>query len=212
MRKITHIAIHHSASSFGDVKTFRRWHTKGRGWSDIGYHAVVLNGCRQSGEPVSSAEIGALEPGRPIERVGAHVRGENTHSLGLCLVGNFEDGPPHPKQWHAATRQAAEWCRRFRVPPAKVLGHREFRLQATACPGRHLDMDRFRADVAALMAESPPPSTKPMPGETNHEREIRLARQQLMALGITDGSRPDYPVTRAELWVQLVRLQGVLGD
>lgn len=51
----------------------RRWH-KDRGWTDIGYHFVIRRD-------------GTLEAGRPIARRGAHARGHNDDSVGICLVG-----------------------------------------------------------------------------------------------------------------------------
>ena len=49
----------------------------GFGWDGIGYHKVIL----RSGE---------IENGRPEYWVGAHVKGENDVSLGVCLIGRDE--------------------------------------------------------------------------------------------------------------------------
>ena len=74
---IVHCADTPSHMDIG-VKEIRKWHTDskpdGNGWSDIGYHYVI----RRNGE---------LEIGRPIERSGAHTRGHNEDSVGICLVG-----------------------------------------------------------------------------------------------------------------------------
>lgn len=59
------------------VKEIREWHTKERGWSDIGYHLVIRRD-------------GAIELGRPINISGAHARGYNQISIGTCLVGRDE--------------------------------------------------------------------------------------------------------------------------
>lgn len=84
MRQITEIFIHCSAtqpkwmaanSCQQKVEEIRRWHTD-RGWSDIGYHFVVD---RQ----------GDVCVGRPVERVGAHAKGHNKNSIGICLIGGF---------------------------------------------------------------------------------------------------------------------------
>jgi N-acetylmuramoyl-L-alanine amidase len=84
MRQITEIFIHCSAtqpkwmaanSCQQKVEEIRRWHT-GKGWSDIGYHFVVD---RQ----------GEVCVGRPVERVGAHAKGHNKNSIGICLIGGF---------------------------------------------------------------------------------------------------------------------------
>jgi len=52
----------------------RRWHTQDRGWSDIGYHYLI-------------DRDGTVVEGRPIEKAGAHVKGHNSHSVGISLFG-----------------------------------------------------------------------------------------------------------------------------
>ena len=46
----------------------------GFGWDGIGYHKVINSD-------------GEIEDGRPEYWVGAHVRGLNDCSLGVCLIG-----------------------------------------------------------------------------------------------------------------------------
>ena len=54
----------------------RKWHLA-KGWKDIGYHFVIrLNG--------------AIEQGRPVEQVGAHVQGHNSTTIGVCYVGGVK--------------------------------------------------------------------------------------------------------------------------
>ena len=43
---------------------------------------------------------------------------------------------------------------------------------------------------------------------TEYEKEIQMAREWAMNKGISDGTRPNDPVTRAEVWVMLRRLEG----
>ena len=89
MREINLIVVHCSFTKPRDprqhpligVKAIRKWHTdpkpEGRGWRDIGYHYVIKRD-------------GTLQLGRPIEQSGAHVRGHNKHSIGICLVGGMD--------------------------------------------------------------------------------------------------------------------------
>ena len=72
-RDITKMIVHCSDSIDGDAKTFRQWH-KARGWNDIGYHFVI----RRDGE---------IEMGRMPSVQGAHTKGHNPDSIGVCLVG-----------------------------------------------------------------------------------------------------------------------------
>ena len=79
MRQINQIIVHCSATKWGQdigVKQIRKWHLE-RGWRDIGYHYVIrLNG--------------TIEAGRPLEQTGAHCKGQNKDSIGICLVGGLD--------------------------------------------------------------------------------------------------------------------------
>ena len=87
-----------------DAADIHDWHT-GRGWSGIGYHAVI----RRSG---------LIERGRPEYWEGAHVRGHNHHSLGVCLIGRDQ----YTKDQLDSLRQLLrDW--KIKYPDAVVLGH-----------------------------------------------------------------------------------------
>jgi len=77
MRKLRTIFLHHSESdidSHDNIETIREWHLQ-RGFSDIGYHFVITKN-------------GVVNIGRPIDKVGAHAKGYNSHSVGICLTGD----------------------------------------------------------------------------------------------------------------------------
>lgn len=76
MRTIRRIILHCAATRPEHNVTaaeIDRWHRE-RGWSGIGYHFLIQRG-------------GKLEYGRPVPKVGAHVRGQNADSIGICLAG-----------------------------------------------------------------------------------------------------------------------------
>ena len=76
MRNINEIIIHCAATPEGKnftVEQIRDWHVNGNGWRDIGYHFVIYLD-------------GSVHKGRPIEEVGAHCRGHNANSIGICSV------------------------------------------------------------------------------------------------------------------------------
>jgi N-acetylmuramoyl-L-alanine amidase len=81
MRFIDKVILHHAAHSFSDVSIqtardeINRWH-EARGWNGIGYHYI----CREIG-----GELEFLE-GRPLCQVGAHCRGQNLNSVGICVL------------------------------------------------------------------------------------------------------------------------------
>jgi|TARA_R100001440_G_scaffold8905_1_gene16734 N-acetylmuramoyl-L-alanine amidase len=85
MRDLNRIILHCSATREGkdfSVDTIRGWHVNGRGWSDIGYHWVIRLD-------------GSIEVGRPLEKSGAHTKGHNKDSVGVCYIGGCDaDGKP----------------------------------------------------------------------------------------------------------------------
>ncbi len=126
MRPIDLIVVHVSATppdmDIGAAE-IKQWH-KDKGWSDIGYHAVI----RRNGQ---------VEDGRPIKRAGAHARGFNAHSFGICLVGGVDqDGKP---DFNFTRHQMDSLLRlldviRNEFPDSETLGHRDLPGVSKACP------------------------------------------------------------------------------
>ena len=69
--KISHIIIHHSASSWGTSHTIDKWHRE-RGFSMIGYHFVILNNFPTHEDIVKCRAWdnldGYIVPARPLDR------------------------------------------------------------------------------------------------------------------------------------------------
>lgn len=127
MRTIKEIVLHCSATPPGmdiGVDTIRDWHVRGNGWSDIGYHYVVRLD-------------GMVEQGRAEERVGAHVKGHNSNSIGVCYVGGVDDnGEPKDTRTDCQKDQLIELLKQLKrkYPAAIICGHRDFAGVAKACP------------------------------------------------------------------------------
>ena len=118
-RRTDHIVIHCSAtppSSDIGIDEIRDWHTSPpRKWSDVGYHAVI----RRDGE---------IEFGRHFDEPGAHVKGHNYRTVGICLVGGVdEQGEPEnnftDEQFESARAIVATL--KLAYPFATVVGHRD---------------------------------------------------------------------------------------
>lgn len=127
MRKINWLVIHTAAtrpSMDVGAKEIRSWH-KAKGWSDIGYHYVIRRD-------------GRVEKGRPDTKMGAHVRGYNRDSLGVCLVGGVNERTLKPEsnytqaQWTSLEKLLRDLSTKH--PQANVRGHRDFPNVAKACP------------------------------------------------------------------------------
>lgn len=131
MREIKEIIVHCSASEFGNVDRIREWHTSApRNWSDIGYHYVINNGVVHKGEAVgTSVEDGFIEEGRELNRVGAHCRGHNRGSIGICLIGDKEFTA---KQMQALRDLVKGLQDQFGLSDKDVHGHYEY--SSKTCP------------------------------------------------------------------------------
>jgi len=136
MRLIREIIIHCSASTFGGAAVIDKWH-KERGWSGIGYHFVICNGSLTKGEYDPELD-GLTQYGRGIERAGAHARGHNAHSIGVCLIGvRHFTGP----QFQALQKLLNELMHRYGLRTSDLHCHYEYNHGKT-CP--NLDVSLIR--------------------------------------------------------------------
>ena len=127
MRKINSIYIHCSDTPNGrddKMEDIRGWHLA-KGWSDVGYHFVI--------------EIdGNIAKGRPVRRMGAHVKSQNPNSIGVCLVGRDEFNRNQIESLIKLINDLHEEYGRI-----AVLGHYESDSSKT-CP--NIDMPKFREE------------------------------------------------------------------
>jgi len=112
---VVHCAATPSTMDIG-ADEIRRWH-KERGWIDIGYHFVIRRD-------------GTVEKGRDIDAIGAHVRGVNQISIGICLVGIDEF---KVAQYESLKELIVSLLDEY--PDAQVKGHRDFPNVKKECPG-----------------------------------------------------------------------------
>ena len=115
--------IHHTATPpdrpAERVRNIDAYH-RSLGWDGIGYHFLI-------------AEDGQVFPGRPLDRQGAHVKGENGGNLGIAFIGTYADRPP-PEAALAAARRLLAWAfETWGFGPEAVYFHKD--LAATECPG-----------------------------------------------------------------------------
>ena len=115
MRKISLIVIHCSATRVDrdftakDVDTAHRY----RGFSCWGYHYYIC----KSGE---------VEPMRDEDTTGAHARGYNAISLGVCYEGGLDEcGRPADTRTYAQKCSLLDLLRQLKTdyPKAAIQGH-----------------------------------------------------------------------------------------
>ena len=122
-RRTDGIILHHIGGSDKEVSaaTVHQWHLR-NGWHGIGYHFMVH-------------KDGTIERGRPLNKTGAHCSGENDHTIGVNIVGNFQYARPTAEQILAAEILLSNLCTMYRLQPGMttIFGHRDF--NRTECPG-----------------------------------------------------------------------------
>lgn len=117
-RLINKIIVHCTATPEGRTETvasIRNMHLA-EGWADIGYHYLIgLNGERWYG--------------RNVNLVGAHCKGYNANSIGVCYVGgvdkNIKPKDTRTDKQKTALLKLLKELRRL-YPKAKIYGHRDF--------------------------------------------------------------------------------------
>ena len=117
MRNIDSIIVHCSATKAGQDFTAADidcWHRE-RGFNGIGYHYVI----RLDGK---------LEKGRDVALAGAHCKGWNERSVGICYIGGLdENGRPADTRTNAQKRVLYQIImdlqREYNI--LQVLGHRD---------------------------------------------------------------------------------------
>lgn len=142
MREINKIIVHCSDSDFGDAATIDHWH-KERGWDGIGYHYVITNGIIQPHTNYRLEHDGLIQVGRNIEKQGAHCRGENKTSIGICLIGRHHFTA---KQLYIALPNLLfYYMRKYGIDDSQVFGHRDFNKNKT-CP--NIDTALIRMQIS----------------------------------------------------------------
>ncbi|TCS79300.1 peptidoglycan recognition protein family protein [Pectinatus cerevisiiphilus] len=135
------IIIHHVGGTNRDVSAaeIHQWHLA-NGWAGIGYHYVIR-------------KDGTIERGRPRDVIGAHCYGYNKTSIGINLVGNFEEAYPTEAQLASGEQLTAYLCQLYRLNATDniIFGHRD--LNDTLCPGENLynQLEDFKQAVFAKL-------------------------------------------------------------
>lgn len=125
-REIRLLVIHCSATRSDRSFTaddLRRCHMA-RGFAGIGYHFYITRD-------------GELHVCRPAHQIGAHARGYNDHSLGICYEGGLDEhGRPCDTRTYAQRCTLLDLLRQLRTdyPQARIVGHNQLHGVRKACP------------------------------------------------------------------------------
>ncbi|XP_067275554.1 peptidoglycan recognition protein 5 [Pseudorasbora parva] len=123
------VVVHHTAlpqprDIVPQLAHIQRMHMQERGFDDIGYNFLI------SGD-------GVVYEGRGWGIVGAHAKDHNSYSVGIALMGNFNDELPSSASLLALLRLLHTGVLHGHVRPNfELIGHRD--VAKTECPGEHL--------------------------------------------------------------------------
>lgn len=151
---IAKFVIHHTAENLDSeqnrspkelMRAIYYYHTVTKGWGDIGYNFVI-------------DRAGNVYEGRAgYERnqripVGAHVAYRNIGTVGIALMGNFQEEEPTDAQLDVLALLIADLSQQIGSDPLgktrfwgketpNILGHRDLAVRGhgTACPGKNME-------------------------------------------------------------------------
>lgn len=132
---IDRVIIHHSASPAGKftLKDFANWHIDPNGRLKaprIAYHFGI--------EP-----DGKIYQTNKLTSLSWHAPNANTKGIGIVLNGNFEIEKPTDAQVRSL-KKLIRFLNKKIGRKLSVFGHKEIPGNATACPGRNINLAEFR--------------------------------------------------------------------
>ena len=156
MRLITMIVIHCSATRSNQdypVQQLYHDHVEVNHWRFIGYHYYI----RRSGK---------VETCRPLSVIGAHAKGHNAFSIGICYEGGLDEQGHYadtrtPEQKKAMAELIIRLKQQF-PSIVQLVGHRDLPGVQKACPcfdakplKKYLWKKSYEEEVPAAQKEQP---------------------------------------------------------
>lgn len=149
-REWKYIVLHHSATQEGNAASFNNYHKNKKKWKyGLAYHFVIGNG--------SQSKDGEIEEGPRWKKQihGAHTSSMayNKVSIGICLVGNFEEQTvPTERQLESLLSLVQYLCKRYDISVDNVIGHNQIKKGHTVCPGKNFPFDEFKRKLGQSLS------------------------------------------------------------
>jgi hypothetical protein len=143
-RKWKYVVIHHSGTANGSAKGMDRYHREERHMENgLAYHFVIGNG-----DGMGDGQI-AIGQRWKEQLDGGHLRSEaqNKYSIGICLVGNFDETKPTRKQMESLHALVDHLLDRCDLKPTAVKTHQQINVISTRCPGRLFPTRTFMKEL-----------------------------------------------------------------
>lgn len=131
MRPITEIIVHCAATKPSmDIGAdwIHKIHVQQNKWLDVGYHYIIRRN-------------GAQEDGRPMHQIGAHCKGHNSGTIGICMVGGLSETGQPENNFTTVQFQSIQLLIGYlkeRYPTiTKLSGHNDYANRACPCFNVH---------------------------------------------------------------------------
>lgn len=129
------IIFHHCARNIWSPEDINEYH-KERGFIGIGYHFYIR-------------KDGSIYKGRSEDAIGAHTKGENNNSIGICLEGNFENEDITKEQIESLSNLSIYIINKYEIKDMK--GHRSY--AETLCPGENFNEKEIKNNIIKKLRE-----------------------------------------------------------
>lgn len=218
---VRHAIVHHSAGSntstdfANTVRNIYLFHTQDRGWSDIGYNFLIArDGTIFQGRSFGDASL------ETDDIRAAHFCGQNSGTMGICMLGNFNTAIPTDTSVTSLVRLLSWKLDKENLQPfttyahpansnlGVIAAHRNG--CATECPGDNLYvmLDRIRLEVETYLEEGCSPPTPlafqvyPVPArnELNVSLPENRAPDRFLLINALGQSREVVAIPQDESW------------
>ncbi len=146
-----YVVIHHSATAKGNAARFDHYHRKDRKWQHgLAYHFVIGNG--------SFSGDGEIEVGERWKKQihGAHTANMdcNRVAIGICLVGDFENGgAPTENQIESLIGLIQYLSRKYNIASSNILQHKQVYQKCTVCPGKNFPFAEIKTRLLQIASK-----------------------------------------------------------
>ena len=79
----------------------------------------------------------------------------NRIAIGICLVGDFENGgTPTENQFESLVNLVQYLSRKYNIPSSNILEHKHVHQKATACPGKNFPFAELKMRLQQIASKS----------------------------------------------------------
>lgn len=103
-----------------DVKNIANWHVHGNNWPGIGYAALI-------------EYDGDIYLANDLETISYHNAGENTQSIGICIIGDYDEYEIDDEAMNSLKILLDALCTTFKIKG--IRGHSDNKNTYKTCPG-----------------------------------------------------------------------------